>query len=145
MKTTSYRLSSVALLVFLLLGGCGRKAADPDPDPAAAGTSEPAGTVTEYEWISEGTEAGQHRVVRSGDGRISNDLFVHWNNREYTVKDELQLDANGLPSSQRITGTSPFGAPIDESFSLQDGVASWKSVGESGSVSSAARRVLYTE
>ncbi len=135
MKTTSYSLISVALLAFLLLGGCGRK--DAEQDLTSAGTGNPAGTVAEYEWISEGSEAGQHRVVRSGDGKISTELFVHWNNREYTVKDELQLDANGLPSAQRITGTSPFGAPIDESFSLNDGVATWKSVGESGSVSSA--------
>jgi imidazolonepropionase-like amidohydrolase len=120
----------------LMLAGCGQKAAE--PDAATAGAANSAGTSSEYEWLSEGTDAGQHRVVRSGDGRISTDLFVHWNNREYTVKDELQLDANGLPSSQRITGTSPFGAPIDESFSLDDGVANWKSVGESGSVSSAS-------
>jgi hypothetical protein len=136
MKTISYWIFSVTLLSVLLLTGCGKKVAE--PDLASAGTGNPAGTVAEYEWISEGTEAGQHRVVRSGDGRISTDLFVHWNNREYTVKDELQLGANGLPRSQRITGTSPFGAPIDETFTLNDGVASWKSVGESGSVSSAS-------
>lgn len=136
MKTKAYSRFLLFLLAGLWLSGCGRKAADPEP-AAIGGAGDPAGTVAEYEWISEGTEAGQHRVVRSGDGRISTELFVHWNNREYTIRDELQLDANGLPSSQRISGTSPFGAPVDESFSLSDGVASWKSVGESGSVSSA--------
>jgi hypothetical protein len=143
MKTIPYSIFAIVLLSLSLLAACGREAAEPEPatESAAAavsaGPASNAGTVVEYEWISEGTPAGQHRVVRSGDGRISSNLFVHWNNREYTIKDELQLDANGLPSLQRITGTSPFGAPVDESFSFSDGVASWKSVGESGSVSSA--------
>jgi imidazolonepropionase-like amidohydrolase len=136
MKTKAYSTFLVALLPVLVLAGCGQRAAEPDAAPA--GAASPAGTASEYEWLSEGTDAGQHRVVRTGDGRISTELLVHWNNREYTVKDDLQLDANGLPSSQRITGSSPFGAPIDESFSLNDGVANWKSVGESGSVSSAS-------
>ncbi|HSD69741.1 MAG TPA: hypothetical protein VLB07_09310, partial [Woeseiaceae bacterium] len=103
MKTKAYSRFLLFLLAGLWLSGCGRKAADPEP-AAIGGAADPTGTVAEYEWIAEGTEAGQHRVVRSGDGRISTELFVHWNNREYTIRDELQLDANGLPSSQRISG-----------------------------------------
>lgn len=141
MKTSTCIPVLLALLSSLVLAACGPENAEPGDAAQQAAAPESgvaAGTVSEYEWIAEGTDAGSHRVVRSGDGRISSELFVHWNNREYTIRDELQLDANGLPSSQRISGTSPFGAPIDESFSLSDGVAIWKSVGESGSLSSAS-------
>ena len=41
-------------------------------------------------------------------------LFVHWNNREWTVNSELQLDSDGLIVSQTVKGITPFGAPIDE-------------------------------
>jgi hypothetical protein len=91
------------------------------------------GTTTEYEWFAEGTPAGNSIVVRTGDGKITTESFVHWNNREYTVNSEMQLDANGLVVAQKITGVSPFGAPIDETFSYEDGVAQWSTVGESGS------------
>ncbi|MDH5500225.1 MAG: amidohydrolase family protein [Gammaproteobacteria bacterium] len=136
MKTMVYTKSVFSILLAAIAAGCGKNNTGDESAHVASG--DPVGEIAEYEWVSEGTPAGRHRVVRTGDGRISTDLFVHWNNREYTVKDELQLDANGLTRSQRITGTSPFGAPIDESFSIVDGVASWKSVGESGSTSAAA-------
>ena len=76
--------------------------------------------------------AGETTIVRAGDGRVTTEAFVHWNNREYRLQSELQLDADGMVTSQRITGVSPFGATVDESFSYQDGEASWRTVGESG-------------
>ena len=98
--------------------------------------TESVGTTTKYDWFLQGTTpAGNTTLTRTGDGRITNETFVHWNNREYTINSELQLDGDGMVSAQRITGISPFKAPIDESFSYVDGVATWSTVGDSGSAS----------
>jgi imidazolonepropionase-like amidohydrolase len=76
--------------------------------------------------------AGRTTLTRAGDGRVLNESFVHWNNREYRLRSELQLDANGMVIAQQISGTSPFGAPIDERFSFTQGEAAWRTLGESG-------------
>jgi hypothetical protein len=110
--------------------GCGREQGEEATSEVA-----PVGKTATYDWYMEGsTPAGKTTIVRTGDGRITNESFVHWNNREWTVNSELQLDENGLITSQKITGISPFQAPIDEKFSYIDGVASWSTPGESGSV-----------
>jgi len=97
-------------------------------------TVAPVGATAKYDWYMQGTTpAGQTTIVKTGDGRITNESFVHWNNREWTVDAELQLDDNGYIVSQTVTGISPFKAPIDESFAYVDGVASWSTPGESGS------------
>lgn len=125
-------------VVLTLLIACGMVACSKEPGAEAQKTEAPkaeasVGKTSEYEWFSEGTPAGNSTVVRTGDGKITAESFVHWNNREYTVNSEMQLDANGVVVAQKITGISPFGAPIDESFSYEDGVARWSTVGESGS------------
>jgi hypothetical protein len=129
----------------LALHGCGKEPSGEVASlPAAGGQSSPAPAVVDeaadaeapvsrYEWYMESvTPAGRTAITRHGDGRISSDSFIHWNNREWTVKSELQLDEAGLPTRQRITGISPFQAPIDELFELNDGRARWKTVGEQG-------------
>jgi len=99
-------------------------------------TAASVGTTVKYDWYMQGTTpAGQTTIVKTGDGRITNESFVHWNNREYTLNSELQLDENGYIVSQVITGISAFQAPIDESFEYVDGSASWSTLGESGSAS----------
>jgi hypothetical protein len=122
----------ITTLAALAISGCGQNTDQPEaPDE----TTRPAiGTTTTYKWYMElTTPAGQSVVVRTGDGRVTNESFVHWNNREYTVNSEIQLDADGMVVAQKITGISPFQAPIDESFTYMDGVATWSSVGDSGS------------
>lgn len=110
--------------------GCSQERSE-EATPDAA----PVAKTAAYDWYLQGrTPAGQTTIVRTGDGRIINESFVHWNNREWTVNSELQLDDNGLITSQTITGISPFQAPIDEKFSYVGGVASWRTPGESGSV-----------
>jgi hypothetical protein len=120
------------MLTVLLLQACGRDEAPvavtaPDPVPPPAEEF-----VTVYDWHARGTPAGQTTLTRAGDGRVTNESFVHWNNREYRLTSELQLDADGMVVSQRITGLSPFGATVDEQFSYRDGEASWRTMGESG-------------
>jgi hypothetical protein len=120
---------ATALFFIMQMGACSKEA----PAPTDAADSS-VGTTSEFVWLSQGTPAGESTVVRTGDGKETVESFVHWNNREYRVNSELQLDAAGMPIAQRITGTSPFGAGIDESFSYENGVASWSTAGESGSV-----------
>ena len=126
------RLASKALMLFAI--ATFMPACSQDAQEGGQAGAESVGTSTRYDWFMQGTTpAGNTTLTRTGDGRITNETFVHWNNREYTVHSELQLDGNGMVSSQRITGISPFKAPIDESFSYVDGVATWSTVGDSGS------------
>ena len=134
MNYPTIRLACLVLVISAFSFGCSRENAEPEavaaaPEPAAAET-----VTRDYKWFMEKTTpAGTTRLERSADNRITNESFLHWNNREYTLNSELQLDENGMVVAQRITGTGPFGAPIDESFSFQDGIANWKTLGESGS------------
>jgi len=97
-------------------------------------STEMVGTTARYDWYMQGaTPAGQTTIRKNGDGKITNESFVHWNNREWTVNSELQLDENGRIQSQKITGISPFKSVIDEYYTYEDGVASWGTAGESGS------------
>ena len=124
-------VTGLALFVAMAMGGCGQEATQTE-------TEASVGVTSEFVWLSQGTPAGESTVVRTGDGKETVESFVHWNNREYTVSSELQLSADGIPVAQRITGTSPFGAGIDELFSYENGVASWSTAGESGSVTTDA-------
>jgi hypothetical protein len=107
--------------------------ADKEQPIAAAPEVQQPVTVT-FDWWAGETPAGETVIVRVGDGRITNESFVHWNNREYRLDSRLQLDANGMVTAQTITGVSPFGATLDESFVLEDGQANWRTTGEAGNV-----------
>jgi hypothetical protein len=132
----SARISRIA--VFAAFALCTLGACERQQQQDTAEQAEPQlGTTLQYDWYMQGaTPAGKTTIVKSGDGRVTNESFVHWNNREWSVDSEVQLDTNGYVVSQRITGISPFKAPIDETFTYTDGVASWSTPGESGSVQS---------
>ncbi|MFC1740271.1 amidohydrolase family protein [Pseudomonadota bacterium] len=136
------RVIPLALLaaVTIMTAGCSNES-EQSPKVATESQpvteSQPAELTRRFDWYMEKvTPAGRTTLTRSADDRVANESFVHWNNREYTLNSTLQLDENGMVVEQTITGISPFGAPIDESFSWQGGVASWKTVGEGGSVTS---------
>ena len=97
----------VTVPLLVVLAACGQEAADTPVE-----TESTVGVTAEFEWLSQGTEAGHSKVVTTGDGKVIVESFTHWNNREYTVNSEMQLDADGSPVAQRITGTSPFGARL---------------------------------
>ena len=128
------RFAIVTLSLFasgVMLQACSREA---ETDQAPAAKPATVGTTTKYDWYMQGTTPAGHSIVTStGDGRITNESFVHWNNREYSIDSEVQLDSNGMVVAQRMTGISPFKSPIDESFELKDGVATWSTVGDRGS------------
>ncbi len=138
MSATTVRFVLPALFASALLAACGG-----DPSPSGESTAESSseapptavGETSEYLWYMQSTTpAGTTRVTRTGDGRVENESYVHWNNRRWKVDSELQLDDEGRIVAQKITGISPFQAPIDEQFGYESGVASWSTPGESGSV-----------
>jgi len=142
--------------VVVLTAGCSHETeqspqvvaeSQPVTDSSAATRNDSADITRQFDWYMEKTTpAGQTTLTRSADDRVANESFIHWNNREYTLNSTLQLDESGMVIEQTITGVSPFGAPIDESFKWQGGEASWKTVGEGGKItSSEAAFYLPTE
>lgn len=125
---THFSVLPVALIV-LIATGCSRD--DGQPGETAPVAQSPV--TRTFDWWAGETPAGETVITRDGDGRIANETFVHWNNREYKVSSNIQLDANGMVTSQTVTGVSPFGAPLDESFRIADDKASWQTTGENGS------------
>ena len=77
-------------------------------------------------------EMGKITVNAPDAFNIEGDTTLSWNNRRYKLSEKITLDANGYPLTVEISGTSPFGAPIEESFNRSGGKASWKSLKESG-------------
>lgn len=134
----SFKSALFSILALSLLAGCGdgstsTESAAPADDSAAAELS--VGSTQKYDWYMQGTTpAGRTTIVKNGDGKITSESFVHWNNREWTVNSEVQLDDEGRVVSQTITGISPFQSVIDEQFTYENGVASWSTTGDSGSV-----------
>jgi hypothetical protein len=86
-----------------------------------------------YEWFNEGTPAGEQSVLSTEDGLIVSNMRIRWNNREFILRNELELDESGFVVAQKLTGTSAFGATIQEEFNWTGDVASWHSPAESGS------------
>ena len=129
----------LVVLVAFAAAGCGDESTQTSQQAQAQTSAHQAAEVIrQFDWFMEKeTPAGRTTLSRSQNGRVVNASFVHWNNREYTLNSTLQLDESGFVVEQSITGTSPFGAPIDESFNWQGGVAAWKTLGEGGSVASA--------
>jgi len=125
--------SLVFLWCLVLLPACDSNAPQPAGESKIPAAPPEEIVTSVYDWHARGTPAGETTLTRAGDGRVATEAYVHWNNREYRLQSELQLDADGMVIAQTITGTSPFGAPIDERFSFSDGEAAWRTRGESGS------------
>ncbi len=133
----SKKKNFLVLPLALMLAACGPGEETATPSVAStAETSTATLTTQNYKWyLEKTTPGGQTTITRSSDDRITNESFLHWNNREYTLSSVLQLDENGLVIAQQISGTGPFGADIDETFSMQGDSATWKTVGEGGLIS----------
>jgi len=96
-------------------------------------------TVTNKLYSEKG-EAGQQVITEQADGSYSATLDLSWNNRVVTIKEQLKLNDKGLPVAFEATGTSAFGAPIAESFTLEDGIGRWRGNKDEGMLQSAEPR-----
>ena len=105
---------------------------------ALAGNVE-AGTDARYVVLVDGgKQAGEQTVVEGEDGVTRATFIFKDNGRGPELQEEFSLNPDGTFRSYRVTGTSTFGAPVDERFELVDGVARWKSTSDQGEQAVAA-------
>ena len=82
--------------------------------------------------LSNGEVVGH--VIAQRDGREVNiDYLVDNNGRGPKIRERLVLDARGYPLDWAITGSSLFGADVDESYVWENGQARWSSQADQGS------------
>lgn len=84
-------------------------------------------------FLENGKQAGEQIVQRQDDGLTKVSFIFKDNGRGPELKEEIRLGADGLVSEFKVTGTSTFGAPIDENFRRQGNKAEWHSTSEKGS------------
>jgi len=82
--------------------------------------------------VDNGKEAG-HQVVTTGDDGVTHvDYIFKDNGRGPELKEEFKLAADGTFTSYHVTGSTTFGAPVDESFGRDGNKVWWKSTSDKG-------------
>jgi hypothetical protein len=97
-----------------------------------ADTAHAAETLRYVALVDNGKEAG-HQVVTTGDDGITRvDYVFKDNGRGPELKEEFKLAPDGTFTSYHVTGSTTFGAPVDESFGREGNKAWWKSTSDKG-------------
>ncbi len=98
----------------------------------AAQATPPASNVTRYTLMLAGNKAGYETATRNPDGSL--ELYYEFNDRGRGPKitEHLVLDKNGLPTEIHNSGNDYLKAPVEEQFTVKNGVASWKNRAEQG-------------
>ena len=82
--------------------------------------------------VDGGKQAGHQVVQRADDGSVHVEFVFKDNGRGPELKEDYTLAADGTFATYAVKGTSTFGAPVDESFRVENGVAHWKSTSDEG-------------
>jgi imidazolonepropionase-like amidohydrolase len=87
----------------------------------------PAAALAKQERFSViyGQKTVGHLIADTEGAKTSIDFDYKNNGRGPTMKEQLQVDANGLPTSWTLTGATTFGSKVSETFSAKGGKSSW--------------------
>ncbi len=91
-----------------------------------------AETIEYLALVDGGKQAGRQTVVHGDDGVTRVDFIFKDNGRGPELKEEYVLAPDGTFATYSVKGTSTFGAPVDESFRVENGMAMWKSTSDAG-------------
>ena len=100
-----------------------------------AGPAAAAETIRYVALVDGGTKAGEQVVQKDDDGTIHVDFVFKDNGRGPELKEEYSLAADGTYSQYKVSGTSTFGARVDENYTRTGDNAEWKSTSDHGSQS----------
>ena len=85
-----------------------------------------------YDWLTAGEKSGSHvRLIREDGTRVT-DFEFNDRGRGPVLHEEFKTGADGMLVSLQVNGHSYMGAPVDETFRVEDGVARWNSTLEQG-------------
>ena len=101
------------------------------PQTTAAPSSE-AAKPTRYTFILAGNKAGYESSTRNPDGSLQVHFEFNDRGRGPNINEKLVAGKDGIPVEIEITGVDYLKAPVDERYSLKQGVASWKNRSEEG-------------
>lgn len=93
--------------------------------------SVPADAVR-YSVLSTGNLAGNQLVWKSADGKRHALYQYNDRGRGPRIDTVMALGADGIPTSTENTGIDYLKGPVEERFSIREGVARWKNKAESG-------------
>src|SRR4029079_18878019 len=100
-------------------------------------------TVKYVALVHGGTPAGRQVVTTGDDGVTTVEFVFKDNGRGPELTETYALGGDGTYQTYAVKGTSTFGAPVDESFTLRAGHAAWKSLSDTGEAA-ATGRALYS-
>ncbi|HEY3586785.1 MAG TPA: amidohydrolase family protein, partial [Myxococcaceae bacterium] len=90
-----------------------------------------AATTERMALVTSNGRTGTLSVTTEGR-TVDVDWRVDDNGRGSKIREHIVLGANGLPISRAIDGTSTFGAPVKETFTVEGGRARWASIDDKG-------------
>lgn len=114
------RFGGTALAALFVLGACAHEAEAPTIDLA----EPPAGKTETWSVRLNDTTLGQLVATTEGS-TVTVDYEFRNNGRGPTIAETILLDADGLPVSWTIDGTTTFGNEVHETFALEETTASW--------------------
>jgi len=98
----------------------------------AASAQTPSSLELRYSFLSSGKLAGSEVDTFQPNGQIESHFEFNDRGRGPKVVARYAISSAILPIATDITGNDYLKAPVDEHFSLQNGVAKWKSTSENG-------------
>ncbi len=110
----------------------------------ATAATHAAETVRYVVLVDGGKPAGHQVVERGDDGTTRVDYLFKDNGRGPEVKEEYTLADDGTFRTYAVKGTSTFGAPVDERFAIENGVARWTSTSDAGEQPAAAGAAYWS-
>lgn len=144
-------ISALAMSIMLAVGGCSddgqnkksvshneseksvEQASEADNSVAVKEQNEATtDSAVTYNIFNKEDQAGFVEMEQDGN-TIKAHMELGWNNRRINIDETTVIGEGGYIIKQDIKGISAFGAPIEESFSMKDGKAQWKSLNEEGS------------
>ncbi|HEX7945697.1 MAG TPA: hypothetical protein VF495_13585, partial [Phenylobacterium sp.] len=108
---------------------------------AFVATGSALAEVQKYVVLAGGEKVG-HLTADVQGRHVAVDYSVVNNGRGPKAREQIDLDAAGMPISWTIEGESLFGSPVHEHFTWKAGTAEWESQADRGSVP-APRPLLY--
>src|ERR1041385_4127586 len=118
-------MKTLCLLLFLALIVPAHGLVPAAPAPGDA-------TATRYTFILSGNKAGFESSSRNADGSLQIHFEFNDRGRGPSVNEKIVAGKDGIPVELEITGVDYMKAPVEERYSLKQGVASWKNRSEEG-------------